>query len=250
MTDIHTHILPNIDDGSENVLDSVKILNSIKNAGYDNIIFTPHYYFKTTIDEFQKTVDTSLSSISNILTDLKLNYKLASEVYISHSGEIAEEIVKLAIKDTKYILIELSFSDIINEAVFQKIEDIISYLNLIPVIAHIERYPIVLTHPVIAYKLKQMGCILQMNSSSLFGKHLSKLSCALLKHNLIDVIASDVHNSSKRPFMLPQGLELLQKEFGTDLVSRLTKNADSIFNGKAIITLPFTNVKKFLAFYL
>ena len=191
--DIHSHILPGIDDGAKNVDESVILIENMKDMGFSKVIGTPHTY--------PGLYNNTNASISESFKKLKnkakkgINIEFASEYMIDESLiEKAEKRELLTISE-KYVLIEMSFSGIPKNAL-----DIIFKLqmnNYVPILAHPERYTFLNNDFKKFYKFKNAGCKFQINLLSLtgdYGKTIVKLSDKLIKNNLIDFSGSDIHN--------------------------------------------------------
>ena len=197
MFDIHTHIIPNIDDGSKTLEDSIKMIEESIEQGITDIILTPHFDiygqkcdintdYQLEFDNFKKEVEKR---------NLKVNLYLGNEIYYSkgiYNFLKTKKIFPLA--GTNKVLIELDY-----EKNFVNVEELVYELkveNYEVVIAHAERYDYS------SYKLikqwKELGAHIQVNASSFYGdRKQKKLAIKLLKKNLIDYIASDVHSFRK-----------------------------------------------------
>ncbi len=190
--DIHSHILPGIDDGAKNIDESAEMISKIKSMGFSKIIGTPHTYpglYENTTESIKNSYESLVSQISD---DISISY--ASEYMLEKS--IIEKSRKknlLCLKDN-YILIEMSF---ISEPI--GLFDIIYEIKVngySPILAHPERY---LFYDSINdyYKLKKFGCLFQANLLSTvdyYGKNVRKKLDNLIEHKLIDFSGSDIHN--------------------------------------------------------
>ena len=201
--DIHSHILPGIDDGAKNTEESLELISEMKKMGFSKIIGTPHTY-PGLYDNTNETIKESFDLLKNNLNnDIKIDY--ASE-YIIDSSLIKkiEEKSLLTLKDN-HVLLEMSFIsapiDLYN-IIFK-----LSLNNYIPVLAHPERYSFLFDDLKTIYKLKNMGCKFQLNLLSVtgyYGNKVVKVSERLIRNKLIDYVGSDIHsqkhieNMSKR----------------------------------------------------
>ena len=191
--DIHSHILPGIDDGAKNIEESLALISEMKKMGFSKIIGTPHTYpgvhnnTNETITKSYKILKSNLNS--------KIAIEFASEYLIDNSLiKKARENSLLCIKDN-FVLVEMSFiSAPIN------LYNIIFNLktnNYIPILAHPERYRF-LSNNISEYsKLKKFGCFFQINllsTTGYYGPDIVKNSEKLLKNNMVDFVGSDIHN--------------------------------------------------------
>lgn len=191
--DIHSHILPGIDDGAKNIEESLALISEMKKMGFSKIIGTPHTY-PGLYENTTKSIEESFTSINNKKSgEIKLGY--ASEYLIDIS--LLEKINKkdiLTIKDN-FVLLEFSFISepmILREIIFEFITN-----GYTPIIAHPERYQYYHNNLNKVYQLKKLGCKLQLNLLSIvgtYGKGVLKFSEKLLKNKLIDFVGSDIHS--------------------------------------------------------
>ena len=191
--DIHSHILPGIDDGAKNIQESLNLIGEMKKIGFRKIIGTPHTYSGL----YENTNDTIKTSFEQLKTKLNNDTKIsyASEYLLDISIiEKAKKGKLLTIKDN-YILIEISFLSLpinFKEMIFE-----LKKLGYIPILAHPERYRFLFRNLSLIEEIKNMGCYLQLNLLSVtgyYGNDISAFSDELLKNNLIDFTGSDIHN--------------------------------------------------------
>ena len=191
--DIHSHILPGIDDGAKNINESLELVSGMKNLGFSKVIATPHIYpglYENNITSIMN----SYNKISKKINDqIQINY--AAEYMLENGliNKIREN--KLLCLKEKYVLTEMSF---LNEPI--NLKEIIFELktnNYVPILAHPERYLYYRNNKKIFLELKKIGFKFQMNLLSVtgyYGKEVLKMSSFLLKNNLIDFVGTDIHN--------------------------------------------------------
>ena len=191
--DIHSHILPGIDDGAKNIEQSLEIISEMEKMGFSKIIGTPHTY-SGIYDNTNKTIEKSYNLISS-KSEINIKIDYASEYMIDENiVEKAEDKSLLCIKDN-FILLELSYiSPPLN------LYEILFKINLCGykiILAHPERYPFYFNDFNEYYKLKNAGCYFQLNLTSTvghYGNDVINVAEKLLKNKLIDFVGSDVHN--------------------------------------------------------
>ena len=190
--DIHSHILPGIDDGAKDINESLELISEMKNLGFSKIIGTPHSYPGL----YNNTTESIKKSFEKLKKDLPKNSSIdyASEYMLEKSIiEKARNNKLLCLKDN-YILVEMSF---ISEpyGLYEIIYEI-KVNGYTPVIAHPERY--LFYKSLRNYKkLKNYGCLFQANLLSItdyYGKHVRKKLDNLINAELIDFVGSDIHN--------------------------------------------------------
>lgn len=192
--DIHSHLLPGIDDGSQSLKESLSLIKQLHLLGYSKLITTPHvisdYYpnNKEIITEKLHTVQKALK-----LEDINITLEAGAEYYVDmHFLNLIEDGNLLTFKK-HYVLFETDYMNkplVLNEIIRNLLDK-----GYIPVLAHPERY-IYLHGNIEAYKqLKALGVLFQINAKSLYKKsHPScKVALKLIKLGLVDFIGSDTH---------------------------------------------------------
>jgi tyrosine-protein phosphatase YwqE len=195
--DMHSHLLPGIDDGAKDLETSIALIQKMASYGIKNIITTPHVlgdvYLNTPeiIERALKEVRAALQerNITDITIDAAAEYMLDEQF-----SAILEKDKLLTLKDN-YVLVEMSyFNAPINlyELLFE-----IQLKGYKPVLAHPERYNFYHHDIQQYYKLKTSGCLFQLNLLSLtehYGKHVQKTAEKLLKENMYDFVGTDAHH--------------------------------------------------------
>ena len=191
--DIHSHILPEIDDGAKNIAESIKLIEEMERMGFNKIIATPHTY-PGLYDNTNLTIEKSFHNlISAYKGDVIINY--SSEYMIDDL--IISSIYKnslIPIKN-KYILIEIPF--LFEPPNLYKIIFELQTNGFTPILAHPERYRFWHNDLSKFEELKKIGCKLQLNLLSavgIYGKNITKFTDVLLEKNFIDFVGSDIHN--------------------------------------------------------
>lgn len=236
--DIHTHILPGVDDGAENMEQALRMLDAAYKDGTRGIIFTPHYKFddnKYGIDKIRAAFDEFYDKCCDRYPDLTL--LLGCEAY----GEIElpqklDDGKVLTMADTRYVLVEYHPS-IEYSHVSRNLNDLIRY-GYRPIIAHAERYQCFRKSLDRLRELIYMGALVQVNANGVIGKRglstkwfLSKL----LKQRLVHFIASDSHDEAHRPVLLASCAKYVENKFGFDYMSELfVENAMRLINNEPI----------------
>ena len=205
MIDIHTHVIPNVDDGCESIDEAIEMIVKSKTNGVNTIICTPHFI----LNRFTKSALEIKTEFEKLKEEVKsrnidVNLLLGQEIYYTEKVDIfkmIEEKKLLTINDSKYVLIEFDFIDKPND-----LEEILYEFKvnkLVPIIAHVERYDWITLEDVLI--MKANGAKIQINSNSclkLSGHKKYVFTKKLLKNSLVNFIASDMH--SFRPTTLKE----------------------------------------------
>ena len=224
MVDFHTHILPNIDDGSTSVDMSIKILDLLEDSKVTDVVLTPHFYSDMeSLKDFLLRRDNKYSEFLKIYNG-NINLHIGAEVYISKYLSNYDDLGDLCIDGKKYMLLELPFDDVLSDEYYQIIETIIFNYNITPIIAHIERYPFIhyKKNTDIIDTLISIGCLIQVNSDSLLVNHKSKkFILFLIENNMAHFIGSDVHNLTSRPPNYGKAIKIIKDELGISYINNI-----------------------------
>ncbi|OBZ11238.1 tyrosine-protein phosphatase [Bacillus sp. FJAT-26390] len=231
MIDIHTHILPGIDDGAASFDDTLNMARAAVSEGITTIIATPHHangtYTNTANDVAEHT-----SSINEQLlaAGVPVTIRTGQEIRVHDDLLDAwnrKELLPLA--DSSYVLIEMPSSRI-PKSMIELVHEL-NILNLKPIIAHPERNAEVVKHPERLAELIEAGAFAQVTSHSLlggFGKRIEQASWSLMKAGLIHIVSSDAHHIERRGFRLREAYDSIERRMGEQWVSYLQMNAESI----------------------
>ncbi|MEG1996223.1 MAG: CpsB/CapC family capsule biosynthesis tyrosine phosphatase [Oscillospiraceae bacterium] len=198
MIDYHTHILPEMDDGSKSVDISAAMIMELKKQGISTIVLTPHFYVDNeTVDEFLKRRETSFNLLMNSFDFSGIEFKLGCEVYLRKGISHIDNFQKLCIEDTNYMLLELPYAKLSN-SIIDEIENIRYNMMIFPIIAHVDRYFKFLSADDYNKLYAIEDCIFQLNNS--YHKELAARFKykKLLKSFPMMVFGSDCHNMTTR----------------------------------------------------
>lgn len=232
MTDIHSHILHGIDDGPKTCADSIELLKTLQDTGVQRAVATSHYYSAAeSLESFVEAREVRMTELTGCLKDNGLEIEIipGAEVHMDKLILNRKSIRDLCYNGGKYILLEISHADADSGKYTGIIEKIMSYYNVIPVIAHVERYLHFLKNIKNVEYLKDMGCMVQLDAECFFGSFwLKRFGYNLLKKGLADVIASDCHDIKLRAPNLHLAYDVIAEKMGQDAVDLLKYNADSV----------------------
>ena len=213
MIDIHSHILPNVDDGSRDIFMSIEMAKLYLQNGIKRVIATPHY-IQGSMDNTVKDNKKSLAMLNKELSreGLDLEVVLGNEIYLSIStvNDILDNKVS-TLNGTRYVLIELPMYDI--PLYMENVLYDLQIEGFVPIIAHPERNTKIIEDPNILYNYINKGVLGQLNLSSLEGMYGSKVKSTaeiLLKHKMIHFVGTDAHRNRKRSPNVKKGLEILE----------------------------------------
>ena len=228
--DMHTHILHGIDDGARTLEDSLTLISRLKRAGITDICLTPHYYtHKESLRDFVKRRNNAFIELnSHVSDDVKLH--LGAEVYVTKYLFSNEDDLKSVCYDgTNYMLSEFPYSSTFAGESMIYINKLMNNYGIIPVIAHVERYPHLLKHQNVLEELIDMGVVIQSNACSFADFPLKLRLTKMLKKGYIHIIGSDAHSLDRNPpDSFNQLNELISKKLGVGVVSDINDNSFDI----------------------
>lgn len=218
MIDIHSHILPGIDDGAGNVEESRAMLTLQLASGADRLFLTPHYHPE------EIPLDVFLAEREKAWTELKaeldenrtLQARLGAEV--RYCPELLSlDLRKVTLGSSDYLLLELPGRRYLAYTE-QMMEELLGR-GIVPILAHVERCTYFREKPELLKRLVELGVLAQVSAKALFDKRDKRFAISCLEHNLAQMIASDSHNTTdRRPCMellnrLPEELRQLHETF-------------------------------------
>lgn len=249
MIDIHSHVLPEIDDGAKNWQETIAMLSQAEEDGITEVAIT-HHILSNLAYEREAEIIERYEELKERLRHEKLNMKLhlGSEIYAQADMELFHTISTYN-NNKKYFLVEFPMQGIprfVGERFFDLILD-----GMVPIIAHPERNMSVIRDPERAFEFVQRGALLQLNAGSIVGRHgpqARNTAKILLNSNLIHFVGSDAHNTRSRPMKLRAAMELVAERWGKERAALLFKeNPKKALSGHKIEPpdpLPIRPLKK------
>lgn len=220
MIDLHSHILPQIDDGSHSLEESLAMARLAVQSGVTAIVATPHC-----MDDRAASVSSSFRLLREALheTEIPLELYLGMEIFgTPNTCRFLQEGKLFTLNGSQYPLIELPFRST-GEEETEILEDLVRAGNR-PLIAHPERYPYVWEEPELINLWTQMGCLLQVNRGSLvgrFGSGPQRMAIELVDRGFAAVIATDSHSPRVRTPWMKDIQALLSQEYSPELAQDL-----------------------------
>lgn len=238
MIDIHSHIIPNIDDGSKSLEMSLEMLKRAEESGTKKIIATPHF-FKGYWTENYNSVKDKVKELNKLAKENNLNIEIYPGQEVFFNNYILEDF-KLGdigtLGESRYMLIEFPMDKIY----FQKAIDEIYELKIkgiTPVIAHPERYVDFINNPEEINQFIDEGYLFQLNGGSLtglFGKDVKKTAELFLENNLYSFIGSDAHSNGNRNTNLKEACEVANS-ISRGASRRFEANGLALLNNEEIV---------------
>jgi len=250
MIDIHTHILPRLDDGAKDSNTSIAMLNSLCEQGVQTVVFTPHYYGKrSTPDEFIRRRYAAYEHIKERIP-AGLNVRLGAELHFTGINMPENDVLcQFAIEGTKYLLVEFPFTTAWTMELKERLFDFIRDTGYTPIIAHAERYTEVQKAPALLMEFVHMGCLVQVNAPAFLERREKKLAFALLKHGFVHCIGTDAHDMDVRAPKYAAAKAAVEKAGYAAAWKRAEDIMEKVIAGEQVVPEVGTAVKKFLGTY-
>lgn len=198
VTDIHSHLIPGIDDGVSNIDESLAMLRGLQELGFSRIVTTPHIMS----DYYRNTPEIILSGLENVRAAAKAD-GLSIEINAAAEYYLDEQLVQMVNRKEKlltlggnHLLFEISYINPPDNLYHLTFE--LNVQGYTPILAHPERYPYWYGKEEVYRKLKDQGVLLQLNTNSLVGYYgPAARACAehLIDQGMIDFIGSDMHGA-------------------------------------------------------
>ncbi len=229
LLDLHTHILPDCDDGAKTVKISLELLKMMHSQGITTVVATPHFYPQSdTIDEFKARVSSAFGKLKKVKPKDFPEILIGCELFYFRGISKSEYIKDFTINKSNYILLEPN-PYFIDKIFMDEILYLKNDLGLIPIIPHIERY-----HKAKGFKnflkfIKENKILTQVNCASFFEKAYNKTIKTLFEKRLVTFIATDSH-SQNRPPMMSFALCEIENRFSPQAKQIILHNLNSLLN--------------------
>ena len=217
--DMHSHILPAMDDGSADAAMSVEMLRTAYKQGVRKILATPHYYPVESVGDFLERRSCAAQMLHQAMLEADEplpEVYLAAEVAYRPGIGYEEDLRKLCIGKSEFLLLELPFSPWGPEIV-RDIRNMTCTKGITPILAHLERYLRIQKKKVISEVLQQ-GVLVQMNAEAVLERRTHRVAMKLLKSNMVHLLGSDCHNMTSRSPNLGNTVRQLQQVKGMDRI--------------------------------
>lgn len=224
MIDFHSHILPQMDDGSKNVEESLAMINALSQQGIKTVAATPHFYANDeSVQSFVERRRKSFESIEPSLTPDMPRILLGAEVKYYEGISRMENLRDLCMEDTELLLLEMPMRRW-TEYVLRELTDISCSGKITLVLAHIERYIKLQSDEVIG-QLLSSGILLQINASFVCDFFTKRQAMNLLKNRAVHLLGSDCHNMSDRAPDIGRAYEKISKKLGDEFIAEFNNYA-------------------------
>lgn len=248
MIDLHCHILPGIDDGAQNMEESLAMAKLAVSEGITHILATPHHLNRTWINPKSQVLNL-VDQVQDELDRAGIDLTLFPGQEVRINGELKQHIQSNEIcfvdEFDKYIMVEFptpSVPEYTERLFFELMSQ-----GIRPVVVHPERNTAIQENPDLLYDLVDKGALSQLTAGSYvgaLGSDLERFSRDLIEADLVHLIASDAHNTSSRPFYMKEAFEKLTKEFDLSKAKDFDQVSRDLVNGDDILVASPSQVSK------
>lgn len=233
MIDIHSHLLPGVDDGAPNVQASIDMLDAYVANGFVTVATTPHLMGRLD-PAYRTTIDDAFAQVEPLARERGISLVRGFEIRLE--PDLPKQLRRgepIALGDTNVVLVDLPFTEwpmYADSTLFA-----VQTAGYRVVLAHPERYPGIQDNPARATELVSRGIILQVTIGSFsgaFGKRAKRCAETLLDLGVVQVVATDAHSAGHRMAAVPAGMDRLRKLVGQQQLETLTVLAPAmLLNG-------------------
>lgn len=221
--DFHSHVLPGIDDGSRNVAESIAMLQAEAAQGIDCVVATPHFYAQHDSPEhfLEKRAEAARRLREEMAKyDGLPELLLGAEVYFFPGIAQSDALSALTIEGKMSILIEMP-NPPWSEVMYRELEEICTRRDLVPILAHVDRYIRPLRTYHIPQRLEELPVLVQANASFFLHRSTCSMAEKMLKKGQIHLLGSDCHNMTTRVPNLGQAIDQIRKHCGESYIERI-----------------------------
>jgi len=238
LIDIHTHILPGIDDGARNLEVSLEMAKGAEKDGISHVVASPHV-MEEDYGTAQEMIRAEVKELNRALSEEKISVEVlpGAEVHVSAALLSKPEILRnLSINSGgKYVLLEFPLQEVpkfAGELIFK-----VLLKGLVPILAHPERNLGMIERPEELLGLVEKGALVQMNAGSITGKYgesIKDFAETIVCNKIVHFVASDAHSARNRPIMLSSALVRMKELIGDDAAKLVLDNPLAALNGETL----------------
>lgn len=238
IVDLHSHILPGIDDGSPDVETSLTMLHLQTEQGVGVVCATPHFYAeKNSIDRFCERRAAAFKQLEAAGAAKMPRLLLGTEIAFFSGISRCPELERLCIQGTRTLMLEMPFTRW-NSFQLEEVEALVLDRGFRVVLVHPERFCIKGANRDNLRMLEQLPVALQVNAKTLLSWSTRRLGMELLRETFCPLLASDCHNLTSRPPNLAEARKVLQQKMGEDFLAQIDKNAADVLCAAAEKVVP------------
>ena len=228
--DMHSHLLPEMDDGSKSVEMTLKIIDKLRAQNVTKLCFTPHFY--TNEESIAQFKARRLESVKKLLPELPRDIEvcIGAEVYVTRYLFNNKDLSGITYGDSKYILVEFPFDSHFTDHTMDYIYRLKGNYGLKPVLTHIERYHHLMSNEGLVEDLLDEDVIIQTNVGAFKGFAQKRRLLKYIKRGYIDIVGTDCHSLTRgNPDEYTPTMELIKEKCGREYVDHIIETSKEIF---------------------
>lgn len=229
MIDLHSHILPGVDDGSKSVKESIELLRMLGDQGVDTVVATPHFYpSEDNLDAFFARRTKGYEKLMLAGEGMTLpRVLLGAEVAYFYGISSSSAIDTMRAEGSNLLLLEMPMHPW-SDSMVRELITLADKPNVTLLLAHIERYfPFVRKKTV--ESLVDHGILIQANAATFLSPLTARSVLKLMKKGYVHFVASDCHGITKRPPMLKAARDVIAKRLGTAVLEEMDAHSAALF---------------------
>lgn len=229
--DMHSHILPGVDDGSASLEESLGLLAREAEQGIRRVVATPHFYaHRDSPERFLKRREGAWEVLRAEMEKRPQlpTVELGAEVHFFAGMSNSEALSDLTIGAGRYLLLEMPQAPW-TESMYREISAIYTRQGIVPIIAHVDRYIGPFRTHGIPKRLSKLPVLVQANAGFFLRPATARMALRMLKKDQIHLLGSDCHNLQSRKPRLGQAVELIRKTLGEETLARIREYEDTVF---------------------
>ncbi len=228
--DMHSHLLPEMDDGSDSVELSLKLIDKLRAQGVKRLCFTPHFYTnEESIKSFLKRREESVKKLLPHLPE-DIEFCIGAEVYVTRYLFNNKDLSGICYGDSKFILCEFPFDSHFSDHTMDYFYRLSGNYGLTPVLTHIERYHHLMEDEGLVEDLLDEGIIIQSNVGAFRGFSQKRRLLKYVKRGYIDILGTDCHSLTRgAPEEYTPTIELINEKCGREFVDHIVETSEEIF---------------------
>ncbi len=239
MVDLHSHVLPGLDDGACSLDEAVRMVQVAAGAGTTDLVATPHANLDYTFDP--AVVETKLAELAAASDNaVRLHYGCDFHFYNENIRDALENPSKYTIAHKRYLLVE--FPDIVIPAASAAVLARFLDCGITPVITHPERNYLLHARPKQIEAWAEAGVLMQVTGQSFlgrFGREVRRFTDQLMRRGLVHVVASDGHDAEDRPPRLDEAYRHIARRYGGEWAEALcVVNPGCMLRGEGLPAQP------------
>lgn len=231
MVDFHTHVLPDMDDGSKNIDMTFSMLHKMKRQHINKIVATPHFYaHKDSVELFLRRREQCLQNVTTYAEEHQIllpKMRLGAEVYYFKGMGQASMVRELCIEGTNVLLLEMPFCQW-KRSMVEEVKELIEGQGITIVLAHIERYYSFQKKKAMWEELLTLPLYKQMNAGAFLDWRTRKRTLKLLKGQEVVLLGSDCHNDTTRVPNMVEGVNFILEKQDVDYLEKLNLLEDKL----------------------